>query len=92
MEESNNDGSLFQLERPPPPTDLDCDSVHSDDSVDVDAPFVDQLNNASSRVWTTPECRPKQIMVVETSLFDKECDGKLLVADHTRGGRATSFE
>ena len=66
LEESNNGSSLFKFDCPPPPTDMDYNSVRSDDSVDVDAPFVDQLNNESSRVWTIPECRPKQIMAVET--------------------------
>ena len=58
--------------------------VHND--LSVDASFVHQMNNGSSRVWSTPECRPMQIKAVETILFDPVCEGKLLVVDRTGGG------
>ena len=60
------------------------------DDVPEDAPFVDHLNNGSSRVWSTPTCRPMQQIAVERALFDKECEGKLLIVDRTGGGKAIS--
>ena len=60
--------------------------VHND--LSVDASFVHQMNNGSSRVWSTPECRPMQIKAVETILFDPACEGKLLVVDRTGGGKS----
>ena len=28
------------------------------DTISKDAPFIYQMNNGSSRVWSTPQCRP----------------------------------
>ena len=60
----------------------------SEDSVPDDAPFLAQLNNGSSRVWGTPNCRPKQEQAVETIFFSEECDGKLIVIDRTGSGKS----
>ena len=56
-------------------------------AISEDAPFSYQMNNGSSCVWSTPHCRPMQVTAVETAIFDPECEGKLLVVDHTGGGK-----
>ena len=51
-----------------------------------DTPFSYLMNNKSSRVSSTPHCRPMQVTAIETTISDPECKGKLLVMDCT-GGR-----
>ena len=63
-------------------------STTSKDSVSADAPLLEQLNNGSSLVWGTPNCRPKQEQAVETIYFSEECDGKLIVIDRTGSGKS----
>ena len=62
--------------------------VYSAGSVDSNASFFQQTNNASSRTWTTPECRPTQVVAVVTILFDAKCEGKILVIDWTGFGKS----
>ena len=64
---------------------------HVHDDLSDDAPFVYQMNNGSSRVWSTPDCRPMQIKAVQTIVLDPDCEGKLLVVDRTGGGEVTCF-
>ena len=63
-------------------------SVDGDNSVASVAPFADHLNNGSSRIWSTPQCRPKQHRAVETIIHSEECRGKLLVVDRTASGKS----
>ena len=62
-------------------------AVRVHDDLSEDAPFVYQMNNGFSRVWSTPDCRPMQIKAVQTIVFDLACKGKLLVVNHTGGGK-----
>ena len=41
-------------------------AVHVHADLSEDAPFIYQMNNGSSRVWSTPDCRPMQIKAVQT--------------------------
>ena len=68
--------------------DGDDASVVSDASVADDAAFEYVMDNGSSRVWSTPHCRPTQHAAVETILFGEECEGKLLVVDRTGSGKS----
>ena len=64
-------------------------SATSEDGVSADALFLAQLNNGSSRVWSTPTFRPKREQAAETILLSsEECGGKLIVIDRTRLGKS----
>ena len=68
------------------PCQDDDASVHSTNSVDSNASFCQQLNNTSSRMWTTPECHSTQVGTVETSYSMKNVRG-LVAVDQTGGGK-----
>ena len=46
------------------------------------------MNKASSRVWRVDECRPKQIQACKQILYQLLSLGKLIVIDHTGGGKS----
>ena len=85
------DRSVHQFSSQINPRSADGPTASDSEDVPDDAPFVDHLNNGSSRVWSTPSCRPMQHIAVERALFEKECEGKLLIVDCTGGGKAISF-
>ena len=49
------------------------------------------LTNASSGVYCVEKCRPKQLDAANKILFDPTSLGKLLVVDHTGGGKSHIF-
>ena len=57
------------------------------EAISKDAQFSYQMNNWSSRVWSTPQYCPVQATAIETAIFDPECRGKLLVVDRSGGGK-----
>ena len=65
--------------------DDDNAAVNAQEDIPEDALFLYHMNNGSSRVWSTPECRLMQIDDVKIIIFDPECEGKLVVVDYTRG-------
>ena len=80
------DRSMHQFSSRTNPRSADGATASDSEDEPEDAPFVDHLNNGSSRVWSTPTCRPMQRIAVERALFEKECQGKLLIVDRTGGG------
>ena len=69
------DRSMHQFSSRTNPRSADGATASDSEDVPEDAPFVDHLNNGSSRVWSTPTCRPMQRIAVERALFEKECQG-----------------
>ena len=83
---------LFASADSPNTQSNDISSVHRTAAVNSNAPFTQQLNNASSCVWSTPKCRPTQIAAVETILFEQKCKCKPLVVDQSGvGGKPHSL-
>ena len=82
-----NQSEQFSIRMNNRPVD-NATAANEHDDVSEDAPFVYQMNNGSSRVWTTPSCRPMQNVAVERSVFKPECEGKVLIVDRTGGGKS----
>ena len=53
----------------------DDTSITSEDGVSANAPFIEQLNNGSSRLWSTPTCRPKRSKLLKEFFSQKSVEG-----------------
>ena len=59
--------------------DGDGAAANAQEDIPKETLFLYHMNNGSSRVWSTPKCRPMKIDGVKRIIFDPDCERKLLV-------------
>ena len=55
----------------------DSPAATNHNTISKDAPCIYQMNNRLSRVWSTLQCDPMQVVATKIIVFGKECGEKL---------------